>query len=550
MDVSADLEFSSIPVIAFRKVVDFLPLRDIIVASKVCCEWRNFILSSNHIWNTISIDLSTPFGGEWTQVNMHRHSASDEFQDVSAVDNFLLDLANTTHLIENVKFNIWVDTLSPYTFHTLLMKQQRIVSLVLPHGGYDCFDNPEVKKLSEVYFDVILRHQSTLEYLDVSKAAISLRNWVKFVCSSSIEFPELKSIIFPQYCNRVTTEDAIQCCHQIFKSRKAQELNMVEELFACHAGMIRALRSTIQKRFLPNLQRILLDCIDETYDDDETWDDNKTMPDFDILIKCCPQLTHLHCSIDRPGWSISLLKGQAFKPLIYHYSKKLISLCCDIDDTLAEVISNCCQNLTVLTIVDQDSMPNCRHKSKQFLSDKGLLALGKLTKLQILTLIINRNEAAVTADGMINFFSTSTFVANVKELTLHLPCLFYNERKLFQVLSNSSAPFEKLYFRLARTEKQQFLNHRILTGGVQKVLENSPPLKHFGVDFQGRGYEVTEQPSIEAIELLANSIITLHSSLKSLILYTKLPKIPKAFIIKSLPYCSIRILCYGWEDLY
>ena len=319
------------------------------------------------------------------------------------------------------------------------------------------------------------------------------------------------------------------------------ELNMVDKQhFDCHAGMIRALKSTIEKVFLPNLQKILLDCIDETYDDDdETWDDNKTMPDFDILIKHCPQLTHLHCSIDRPGWSISLLKGQAFKPLVYHYSKKLISLSCDIDDTLAEVISNCCENLTILTIVDQDSMPNCQHGSKQFLSDKVLLALGKLAKLQVLTLIIDRNEATVTADGIAEFFSISTFVANLKELTLHLPFLFYNKIKLFQVLSNSSAPFEKLYFRLACTDKQESLNHRILTEGVQKVLENSPPLKHFGLDCQGGGYEIIEQPRIEAIELLANSIITIHSSMKSLILYAKLPKILRTLIIESLPYCSI-----------
>ena len=122
----------------------------------------NFIVSSNHIWNTISIDLSTSSGGEWTQVNMSRRLPIDEFKDVSAMDNFLLDLANTTNLIENIKFNIRVDTFSPSIFHTLLMKQQKIVSLVLPHGDYDCVDKPEIKSLPEVYFDVILRHQSTL----------------------------------------------------------------------------------------------------------------------------------------------------------------------------------------------------------------------------------------------------------------------------------------------------------------------------------------------------------------------------------------------------
>ena len=557
-----DGNFSQVPLTALEKIFDYLPLRDIVSVAKVCRVWRSFIVGSSHIWKSVSINSQSPFGGEWRHFNYYLNGfpqyEKNSDQDRVIMDRFILNLANITDLIENIQINIISDGFSPKLIHKLLMKQKRLVSLILNiQWSYKRPDNEEDQEVSECFLDAIVRHQTTLEVLDLSNTGISFGNLAKKLCMSSAEFPKLKAVGYPTsytydfdydlvpdyvdcrhaYDFQEAEEtyapndigDIQQCFYQTLKHGSVEEINMdVSDFQEFHWGSILSstLTSAIKSGLTQKLKKLFLESI--------TCDSTGK----DILIENCPQLTQLNCYVDSHNKYSTSQKGTVFEDLVAHYSKNLVSLSCDIDDRLAEVISDHCENLTTLIVADHDNI--LEGSPVLTLSDKGLSALSKLTRLQKLGVIIDREERKTTANGVIKFLKAS--VANVKELSLELPCVFYNEENLYEVLSDNCVSLNKLVltFGSLGSRSSELLNGHVFLKGIQKVIETRHLMKHFDV-YGGEWFRVTEAPSEEMVTGVIHSIVSFQSLLKTLSLFTRIPisKENRQFIIEALPNCKI-----------
>ena len=563
--IKVTAKMAELPLTALKTILDYSSVRDILSFADVCHRWRSFVVSSSHIWRSISIDESSPFGDEFKQFNYWYHGfpgyEANKDKERNIMDKFMLSLANVTDLIENLKINIVSDGFSPESIHKLLMRQKRIVSLTLDIPLSDCVaDNVEDLELSKVFLDVIDKHQSTLECLDVSNTGISFRNLAEHLCQSSAEFPKLKSIgyplsytynfdydfdVIPCYIDckaaynfqEAEERDApkeksaiLQCFYQTLKHWNVEEINMgVTDFqeFRWGSVLCSSLESAIENGLVPKLKRLFIESIN-----------THNATSLNLLTENCPQLTHLHCyrgANNKPSLS---QKGTIFTQLVAHYNKNLLSLSCDIDDRLARVISDHCENLSSLMI--SDHYGNLEDSPTQTLSDNGLLALSKLTGLQNLSLTIDRKEYKATVNGLIKFLSAS--VANVRELTLKLPCVFYNEESLYEVLSTSCISLDKLEFTFSFCDSGSsvLLDAHIFLTGTQKIIKNDHPMKHFGVH-HGEWFDLVEKPNRVIMTALIHSIVSFQSSLKTLFFFTKIKfsKEDRQFIIEALPYCQI-----------
>ena len=218
--------FHQLPTVVIVKVMSYVPLRDTMTATKVCLDWASLIHSIRSIWKYVSIDHSSPFGGDWRQENTNRllcENPTDEKVEYERImDEFLLELSNTTDLIEHFKIDVWSYEVQGDTLLRLLEKQKRLLSLSLAFSWSN--DWAYFESSSRQLLQVIKTHQRTLECLEVSKVGITFEHWQKYL--SQVDFPRLKKISYPLLHTSDDEETVIQCFAQTLKHGKLEEINM------------------------------------------------------------------------------------------------------------------------------------------------------------------------------------------------------------------------------------------------------------------------------------------------------------------------------------
>ena len=552
------ISYNQFPATALREIVRYLPVRDRLIFAEVCQCWRTFILQSSSAWQSICIDCSTPFGGEWKPVTLrYELNFSEEYymlekQHKSIMDKFIFKLASKTNLIESIRLELRLDGISPKSIHRLLMSQRKLVTLSIDRLNF--MNGAEFQQTEIIILNAIGKHQKTIERLELHNAPVSLRNWNRLLASA--EFPSLRAISFPWNFNDLLDSDDTESVlpsitaieevfHHILKHGKVEEINMAGGDFEASTwcGVLsNPLKQLIRKGFTRNLRKLSLDSIsDHAFGSPD--ESEKTASDSDMLIQNCPYLTHLHCYLNCGYARLPVTQKGPFIELVTHYSTNLVSLSCGIDDRVADIIAKYCENLTTLTAAGHEGVENLPHA----LTNKGLFSLSKLKKLEDLNLIVDWPEP-ITSSGVVKLLLS--LVGNLKKLALQLPCLFYNDKNIYDTLcSNTSSLLGSLSFTfssvplfMGQNNSQRLLNGNTLLEGIQKVIKNCHPLKHFSVN-KGHLFCGNEKPEKDLIKAIFQSVVTFHSGLESFSfdIGVKIPEDHRQFIIEMLPYCNITL---------
>ena len=565
-----------IPVTVLTKIVNFLPLREKMSFAKVCHEWRGFMLNTSHVWRDISIDWSTPFGGEWRKTGQHTNQTNSRMDETAKrkrygmiLERFILHLADMTDSIENFKISLssWgncprscgLETIE--SIHKLLINQKRLVSLSVALSTGRFISNDDPRKAECLLFEVIAKHQITLEHLELSNCVdMALMDWGR--CLSPAGFPNLRSIGYPmttmyygnnpydlpgQHYSSIVNDyrgALMHCFHQTLKYRTIEEINMSVDHFEISGWskeLSDGLISFVKQGLTPNLKKLLFDSV--AYSGFGCF--NKAAHErnaVDILIKSCPKLTHIHCFFDY---------NHALPLLVTHYNKNLVSLKCAIDDALAETISSECENLTELNVLSCYSNRGVRLLG---LSNRGLFKLSGLGKLKCFCLTVDSPET-LTSKGIITFLFNS--VTNLEELRLNLPCYFYKEKNIYDMISKSSASFKGIslelncdcfkamdgphkIFKITRSQ-DEMLDQRTFLEGINRMILTCDPLKYLSIYNQEHLFRDEEETILERIKIIFLSVVTFQSHMDSFRfkIGVDIPKGERDFIIKSLPYCRI-----------
>ena len=570
------------------RILDYLPLRDRLTFAKVCLEWKSFICNTPHIWKNIYIDWSSPFGDEWKPTNelvnagylirsdpashnkFHKSKWTPRLlsdietyriareKQQGTMQAFILDLANTTDLIEHFSITTTNNEchIPPKPIYTLLMRQKRIISLSLClHERNERYELMTCDALDEVcgwespelyILKVIGKHQSTLEQLKLpSNASITLKNWTGLL--STAEFPNLRAISFPcfYYCRaeHMNSSDEFQSAmtsfiDQLLKCGNVEEINMSlydfqpADKLNWPKTILEGLRSAIEKGLTPNLKKVHLNCL-------LTPSGASSTLTTDTLMRNCLELTHLlgyFPDAVHDGEGQPVTQKSPFPQLMTYYSKNLISLECIMYDRLAEIIVKQCSNIKTLTA--QEHYNTYGDEWPQF-SDRGLLLLSDLRKLENFCLMINVNQdPEISADGVVKCLSA--LITGLKQVTLILPCHFFNEESMCEVISKSNASLKNLSLELSSVNPDSILNGAVLKEGLCKVIEKCHPLDHLSVH-ACCSYSI--EPDSSMIKAVFCSIINFQKSLKSFSfkIWSSINETDREFIIRSLPYCKVDV---------
>ena len=230
--VMAKSTFQDLPDLVLTMIMSYLPLRDKINAKDVCRHWKHFIQNNSSLWRKVHISRNSPYFDGWKRTNLRE---LDDRQSVTDLDEFILQLANTTGLIQSFSlffyFSIDWDGVAremyencfKVSLHYLLVKQLKLLSLKLYLPASERFNN-------QMILDIVERHQNSLECLYISGAEI----WQS--CLTGGTFTNLKSISYPWRHTHmpwdgegekpIQKDTLMQCFEQTLKGGKVEEINM------------------------------------------------------------------------------------------------------------------------------------------------------------------------------------------------------------------------------------------------------------------------------------------------------------------------------------
>ena len=539
------MKFWKLPEVATILIFSYLPLRDKINAKNVCCHWKSIIQNSSSLWKRVSIDGYSPYCSDLKRMEV---TDLDFNQRVWNLSRFILKLANMTDLIQS--FSIYGDsTFGKFescfkaSLHNLLIRQRRLVSLkiVLP-------DSSE-QLSSQLILDVVEKHQNSLECLSISASGICIEGWLS--CLIRADFPNLKSISYPwrysymPWRHKVEKpKDALmQCFEQTLKSGKVEEINMDidprfpnfhlewNRSFAC------SLKSQITQGRARNLRKILLDSLSDTATFGFSIDE--ATKDADILIRNCPNITHLKCHYIIHCHGCLQIQGEPFVNLVRHYSSQLVMVECAITDDVAAVISNSCPNLSSLIV-----------RGKDELSDKGLLTLSKLSKLEHLHLMIEYMMNPATSNGVIKLLTNC--ISKLETLKLELPFIFFMENEIYDVICRTNGALRSLRLNAWDDIRDRNYGHELYGAekyvttfiqGLLKIVKSCPPMKHFSAinEYFIRCDKIRNNWRLFNVADLLDSIERHQSRLETLELEirVRVQTDYEKFLIDSLPHCEM-----------
>ena len=557
-DVMAKFTFEDLPDLVLTMIMSYLPLRDKINARDACRHWKSFIQNNSSLWKKVQISRNSPYSDGWKRTNL---GELNDRQFIADLDEFILQLANTTDLIQSFSlfFGCLIDcddvAIEKYencfkvSLRYLLVKQLKLLSLKLYLPVRERFNN-------QVIFDIVERHRNSLECLCIS--GISMKIWQN--CLTLGNFPNLKSISYPwRYTltpldgedeKPIQKDTLMRCFEQTLKGGKVEEINMDMYLdfvtnFPYHwnRSFAESLKSQIKQGKARNLRKLLLDSISSSATFGCTI--AETNEEVDILIRNCPNLTHLKChgvTYNPDGWQI---QGEPFIKLLRHYNSQLVMLECGISDEVAEVISCFCPNLSSLNVVGEHE-----------LSNKGLFAFSKLSKLQHLRLIIGKMINPATPHGVISLLANC--ITKLKTLELVLPYDFFLEVEVYSVICRNVGALSSLElhafdnFRERFDTDENYVQNRgrpdliMFIDGLIKILEVCSPLKYFSarIDHFIENDDSVQNSEIFRAKDLLDTIVKHQPHLERLELdiHEAIPKDCMESFFKMLPHCYV--ICY------
>ena len=546
--MEGSVPFHQLPVVVLTKIMSYLPIRDKMVTLNVCCDWADVIGSISSVWKYVSIGYISIFHGDWRKANTvhwltpNRTREMNEYE-IKTMDKFLTELAEATDSIQHFKLDIPFK-LREATLVRLLTKQKKLISLSLcSASGWKadsemCYN----EEFNAGLFEIIHIHQNTLEYLDLSIPGISFEQCHKYL--EAADFPNLQKISYPvkfsnetPYFKSYTSDDKealVECFMQTLKHGKVEEINMDlldEEAFLLlwDAVMANSLKKQILQGKTKHLKKIPLDSIfvnERLHDRIDYHNLENITNDIETLMRQCPELTHLKCHFSR-----GTIPSKQFGKLVRHYSNQIIYIQCEATNTIAELISNSCINLTALVVSEHNE-----------LTGKGLLAFCKLFKLEYLHLKLE-NKDSIT--GLITLLSSC--MCNLKQLSLELSWNFYNENKLYSVISQNSSVLQSLSFsttkkHITREEFPHFgINCKTFIEGFLKIICTCSPLKCLSLDMFNFSEDIGWEE--ETANNLFQCIMKYHPMLNTLTFYIEGMSPSQSLmkhVINCMPYCQIK----------
>ena len=580
------MDLLQLPALALTNVVNFLPLLDKLNVTQVCHDLRSLTLGSSRIWKSICILSSSPFGSSWREINTARITARQKDNDQRAmieleirksIDALVSRLLCTIKigLIENITINIDFGSISVKSVRKLLMTQERLVSLdisLVPPDSYSTHDRrlEEQAKNAEIngiVLNVIAKHQSTLEHVELSNLSMKVAEWVDNLANA--EFPSLKSIGYPNFnphvpiTDQIAFDDAMSRCFinlftQTLKNKGVEKINMknlatgMQFRRSWGDGVAEAFMSVLEKNVTPNLRHVDLNVIDSCV----RYHRETESPVVDALTKFCPNLSHLfHGVTSSTGGSFPPLTKPinvsenhpmliiVLPRLISHYSTNLLSITCTINDSIAEIISTHCCNLTTLNIACHLKMLRMYPEPEEtypLFTDKGLLDLTKLTKLENFAFHMN---GSVTKDAFVKFLQVS--IGHLKELSLYLPRDFYSDSQLYDTLDRGTANLKKLCLSHSPLIQPHMLtsDYRVATclQRIQSKMQNFSSLNYLCI-WLANDQERSDSNIVSLIRHLFETIVTFHLQLKCFVFHISGHRVPENelnYIINNLPSCEV-----------
>ena len=549
MEFQSDIimKFFELPDVPTILIFSYLPLRDKINAKDVCSHWKSIIQNSSSLWKRVFIDGYSPYCSEMKRTEMTELDGNQRAWNLS---KFILKLADTTDLIQsfsidgNISFDKF-ESCFKTSLHNLLIRQRRLSSLKM--------DLPESSKQfsNQLIFDVIEKHQNSLECLSISASGISMEDWLS--CLTQANFPNLKSISYPWYYTYEPWHYKVdrlkemylltQCFERTLKSGKVEEINMdVDPQLANFRGewsqsFAGSLKSQIKQGRARNLRKILVDSLSDIAI--FGFKINEAIKDADILIRNCPNITRLKCYDIIHHRNCLQIQGEPFVNLVRHYSSQLIMLECAVTDDVAAAISNSCPNLSSLIVLGEDE-----------LSDKGLLALSKLSKLEYLHLIIEYMMSPATSDGVINLLTNC--ISKLETLKLELPFIYFMENKIYDVICRTDGALRSLRLYAFDDIRDRYYGHELYGAekyvtsfiqGLLKIVKSCPPMKHFAAinEYFIRLKEIRNNWKLFKVADLLDSIEKHQSRLETLELKirVRVQTDYEKFLIDALPHCEM-----------
>ena len=542
-DMEPRMPFHQLPVLVVTSIMGYVPLRDKLNIMNVSRDWARLIRSISSLWKHISIDKSSTFGGDWKEINAHNWllKSLKDFKDPSEhtkdLEELLSQLTRSTDSIQHFKIEVPEYVLQERTLVKLLTKQKKLLSLSL------CFMMCRPKNFKGQLLEIIKMHQNTLECIDVSMIGITFQQWHRYLKDAN--FPSLKKISYPmsfsdqdvdQFLRSYNTKDKEtlrQCFMQTLEHGKIEEINMNTcDYEAFMMGWTPVIANPLKDQILQGKTRKLRKIhLDSLFVNDVHTGNNldNIADDIDTFMRQCPELTHLKGHFCR-----GTIPSEQLGKLIRHYNSQIIHIQCEVNNTIAELISNSCMNLTALAV------SGCNE-----LSDKSLLAFCKLLKLEKLHLKIN-NKDSIT--GLTTLLSSC--LCNLKELSLELPWNFYNETKLYSSISHGCSVLKSLSLsnsgeaeQIGYTGRLDGIHNNTFVKGLLQIISARPPLKSLNLQLEHvfDDYHWDE----ETIRNVLQGIIKYLPMLSTLIMYIEgmFPTYPflMNYLIDSMPYCQIRI---------
>ena len=545
--MGAYVPFHQLPVVVVTSIMGYVPLRDKLNVMNVSPDWARLIHSINSIWKYISIDKSSTFGGDWKEINADNWIRS--FQDKTDpseyfrnLEELLSQLTRATDSIQHFKIDVPGYMLQEELLVKLLTKQKRLLSLSL------CFMMCHPEEFKGQLLEIIKMHQNTLECIDVSTIGITFQQWHKYLKAAN--FPRLKKISYPmKFAHPGDDEPFIrslytakdkeilrQCFMQTLEHGKVEEINMNTldyEAFLMSWGPVVAnhLKDQIMQGKTRHLKKIPLDSL--FVNEDFIGSNLKNIEDdIDTFMRRCPELTHLKGHFCR-----GTIPSEQLGKLIRHYNSQIIHIQSEVTDTIAEMIPNNCMNLTALGVSGHNE-----------LSDKGLIALCKLPKLEKLQLKIKNKDSI---NGLTTLLSYC--MCNLKELSLKLPWSFYNEAKIYSLISHGCSVLKSLSLsnsgkaeQIGYTQFRDGINYNTFVEGLLKIISSRPPLKSLSLLLEDvfddwRWDEETVRNIFECIVKYLPMLNTLIVGID--VMFSADPFLIN-YVIHCMPYCQMKISPY------
>ncbi len=535
--MAAVVEF---PYPVLSRVIEFLPLADIVNVSKVCQDWK-FVASK--ALKIVKIDASTAYGGSWQKY----YQVDEEAVRDNNVENFARDLANCTDEIEHLYFD--GNDIPRAVFEILLSSQKALKTLVVKLARKGTFDDPRTD-IGKVILQGIVKHENSLEEINlgIEGVFLSFQEMENAFTEKARCFSNLRSIEFLSTtagshengdANDVEASLELRSAELVFQKMfpgsKIEELNFKSKMplklyydgpeTFWNPQYIRLLTNHFKFGAFSNLRKINIDSLNTRGTDGEF-----SNADADLLIENCPHISHIDSDLfffDINDYRTPVHDEKPYIKIIKHYGPQLVHLHCYTNTNIAQCIVENCPNVETLTIVDHFG---------EGLSNSVLTDFSRLKKIKKLTIFFQRFYD--------NLNALMTFLDNCVSRLTKLQIIFQEgtkfDEKIFHIIQENKKSLKTL---IVDFEMESFEGYKAAMEAFIQMLDSCTSFRCLNliinsIDAGKIGKDTWKQYYEKVVQMLVAN----HADLYQLGLYALLP-LPdkeKETLIQSLPYCKMQ----------